>query len=45
MTFRGVRVGSVQRIALVLDPKDLQANIPVYLRLEPDQYYVEPRPI
>jgi paraquat-inducible protein B len=37
VTFRGVRVGSVQRIALVLDPKDLQANIPVYLRLEPDQ--------
>lgn len=34
MTFRGVRVGAVQRVKLVIDPAKLQARIPVYLELE-----------
>jgi len=37
VTFRGVRVGTVSRVALVLDTTDMHARIPVYLRLEPDQ--------
>lgn len=37
VTFRGVRVGSVSHVALVLDPSDMQARIPVYLELEPRQ--------
>jgi len=37
VTFRGVRVGAVARVALVVDPTALTARIPVYLRLEPDQ--------
>jgi paraquat-inducible protein B len=35
VTFRGVRVGSVAGVSLVLNPKDMSAHIPVYLRLEP----------
>jgi paraquat-inducible protein B len=37
VTFRGVRVGSVSNVALVLDPRHMQARIPVYLELEPRQ--------
>jgi paraquat-inducible protein B len=37
VTFRGVRIGSVQSIALLIDPSDLQARIPVYVELEPEQ--------
>jgi paraquat-inducible protein B len=37
VTFRGVRVGSVSHVVLVLDPGDMQARIPVYLELEPRQ--------
>jgi paraquat-inducible protein B len=37
VTFRGVRVGSVKRVALLVDASDLTARIPVYLELEPDQ--------
>jgi paraquat-inducible protein B len=37
VTFRGVRVGSVSKVALVVDPRDATARIPVYLQLEPDQ--------
>jgi paraquat-inducible protein B len=37
VTFRGVRVGSVSHVALVLDPSHMQARIPVYLELEPRQ--------
>jgi paraquat-inducible protein B len=37
VTFRGVRVGSVSHVALVLDPRHMQARIPVYLELEPHQ--------
>jgi paraquat-inducible protein B len=33
VTFRGVQVGTVQRISVLLDVKDLKANIPVYLDL------------
>lgn len=36
VTFRGVRIGSVQRILLRLDAKDLTARIPVYLDLQQD---------
>jgi paraquat-inducible protein B len=35
VTFRGVQVGSVQRISLRLDVKDMTARIPVYLDLQP----------
>lgn len=37
VTFRGVRVGSVARVAVVVDAINLSARIPVYLQLEPDQ--------
>jgi paraquat-inducible protein B len=37
VTFRGVRVGSVSRVALIVYPTDLQARIPVYLQIERDQ--------
>jgi paraquat-inducible protein B len=36
VTFRGVQVGSVQRISLLIDVKDLTARIPVYLDLHPE---------
>src|SRR5262245_35059763 len=35
VTFRGVRVGSVASVALVLDTDSLRAQIPVYLELVP----------
>jgi paraquat-inducible protein B len=37
VTFRGVAIGSVSRVALLLDPATLTARIPVYLQLEPDR--------
>jgi len=37
VTFRGVRVGAVSRVALVVDPSKMAARIPVYLDLERDQ--------
>jgi len=37
VTFRGVRIGSVERVALLVDPAALTARIPVYLELEPNQ--------
>ena len=37
VTFRGVRVGSVAGVSLTIDPKLMQARIPVYLKLEPDR--------
>jgi paraquat-inducible protein B len=37
VTFRGVRVGSVSRVAIIVDPKIMQARIPVELKLEPDR--------
>ena len=33
--FQGVEVGKVIRIRLVADPKDLQFQIPVYIRMNP----------
>lgn len=36
VTFRGVQVGTVQRISVLLNVKDLKANIPVYLDLRSD---------
>jgi paraquat-inducible protein B len=35
VTFRGVRVGSVAGVSLLVNPKDMSARIPVHLRLEP----------
>src|SRR5258708_39792204 len=37
VTFDGVRVGTVSKVALMVDPANLKAQIPVYLELEPDQ--------
>jgi len=37
VTFRGVHVGSVASVSLVLNPGDLKARIPVYLQLDPDK--------
>jgi paraquat-inducible protein B len=37
VTFRGVRVGSVSAVALLVDAKSMQARIPVQLKLEPDR--------
>jgi paraquat-inducible protein B len=37
VTFRGVQVGSVRRVALIVDPSQMQARIPVYLQLERDR--------
>lgn len=36
VTFRGVRVGSVERIELRIDGAQARAQIPVFLRLNPD---------
>jgi paraquat-inducible protein B len=41
VTFRGVRVGAVNRIAVNLNLKDLTARIPVYLDLKPSQVSLE----
>jgi paraquat-inducible protein B len=41
VTFRGVRVGTVTRIAVTLNMTDLTARIPVYLDLNPAQVVVE----
>jgi len=37
VTFRGVQVGSVSSVALVVDPAHMWARIPVYLQLDPDR--------
>ena len=37
VTFRGVRVGSVSAVALLVDAKRMKARIPVQLKLEPDR--------
>lgn len=37
VTFRGVQVGSVRRVALIVDPTQMEARIPVYLQLERDR--------
>ena len=37
VNFRGVRVGSVTRIDLVIDSKDLTARIPTYIRFDPER--------
>lgn len=37
VTFRGVRVGTVSHVSVVLDTKAMRARIPVYLTLEPDR--------
>lgn len=40
VTFRGVRVGAVERISIQYQPKDRTAYIPVIVRLEPDRVRV-----
>jgi paraquat-inducible protein B len=37
VNFRGVRVGSVTKVALILDSKQFTARIPVYFEIEPDR--------
>jgi paraquat-inducible protein B len=37
VTFRGVAIGSVARVVLLVDPATLTARIPVYLQLEPNR--------
>jgi paraquat-inducible protein B len=41
VTFRGVQVGSVRRVALIVDPAQMRARIPVYLQLERDRVKLE----
>jgi paraquat-inducible protein B len=36
VTFRGVRVGSVSKVVVIVDSNDMKARIPVYLELEPN---------
>ena len=43
VTFRGVRVGSVQHIAIRISAGTLTARVPVYLELEPNQVIWEER--
>jgi len=40
VTFRGVRVGAVERITIQYEPKSKTAYIPVIVRLEPDRVRV-----
>jgi paraquat-inducible protein B len=44
VTFRGVRVGSVESIALEIEPRTLQARIPVVLRIDPSKVTWEMEP-
>jgi paraquat-inducible protein B len=37
VNFRGVRVGSVSRVDLVIDSRDLTARIPTYIRFDPER--------
>ncbi len=41
VTFRGVRVGTVTRIAVTLNMTDLTARIPVYLDLDPSKVFLK----
>jgi paraquat-inducible protein B len=41
VTFRGVRVGTVTRIAVTLNMTDLTARIPVYLDLDPSRVFLK----
>ena len=41
VTFRGVRVGAVESIAIQFDPKTHTAYIPVIVRIEPDRAQVD----
>jgi paraquat-inducible protein B len=41
VTFRGVRVGSVTRIGVNINMKDLSAHIPVYMEINPSNVQVE----
>src|SRR5579872_2178844 len=34
VTYRGVRVGSVSSVSVLVDPTELKARVPVYLQLE-----------
>jgi paraquat-inducible protein B len=36
VTFRGLQIGAVTSVSLVLDVRDMQARIPVYLALKPE---------
>ncbi len=41
VTFRGVRVGSVEAVSLHVNPQDLQARIPVTLQLDPGRVMLD----
>jgi len=43
VTFRGARVGSVTRIAVVINMKNVSGLIPVYLELDPSDVTIGPR--
>lgn len=43
VTFRGLRVGSVDTVSLQVDPDTLHVRIPVILQLDPAQLQVAPR--
>jgi paraquat-inducible protein B len=38
VVFRGVKIGSVTRIDLTIDPKDLAIKIPVYIEIDPSHF-------
>ncbi len=42
VTFRGLRVGSVETVSLQVDPDTLHVRIPVILQLDPQPLQVEP---
>lgn len=44
VTFRGVQVGSVVSVSLVIDPRDMKARIPVYLKIEPNRVVLADAP-
>ena len=38
--FQGVQIGSVKSITLTIDPKEIKADIPVIVEVEPDRFHV-----
>ncbi len=38
VAFKGVRVGSVTEIKVILDSRDLSPQIPVFIEIEPDRF-------
>lgn len=40
VTFRGVKIGEVKGVRLLVDRKDLEVSIPVYFEIDPDSFHV-----